>query len=38
MSLVNLGGLLNKGHKFNGLDIKRVYFGWVPSQLTGDRG
>ncbi|TEB34401.1 Het-C-domain-containing protein [Coprinellus micaceus] len=30
MSLVNLGGLLNKGHKFNGLDIKRVYFGnWL---------
>jgi len=24
-----LGSLLSKGSKFNGLDIKRVYFGYV---------
>jgi hypothetical protein len=22
-----LGGILSKGHKFSGLDVKRVYFG-----------
>lgn len=25
-----LSSLIGKGSKFNGLDIKRVYFGYVP--------